>query len=547
MFSLRVKIVNSARAIAVLSLVSLLPATCPSAYASDRETDIAITYTLSDAVVWEPLINYVTVTLNVTGPDGEVTSQVFGAHEEPVYAPSNPIDGPYVYELVFQTITDQGERINSNEAGLEPSVASLSHSGVFTVSSGNIVEQGPESANDSDGAFGTRDVVVVDDHIVRGSECVGLDCINGENFGFDTLRLKENNLQIHFDDSSNSGSFPFNDWRILINESANGGANKFAIQDATAGRIPFTIMAGAIANALFVDAEGDVGIGTANPVVEVHAVDGNTPTLRLDQDASNGFTPQVWDLAGNEANFFIRDVTNGSNLPFKLRPGAPENSLTIAPDGNVGMGTNSPAARLHVRTTDAAHLDLARFENTSLTNPNVNLELVSGDENWTIGINGAQSKLELKRASDSLFSIDGKTRMVVANYGIKSGGVIHHASDRNMKDSFKEIEPVDILDKVLELRISQWKFKSEENGVRHIGPTSQDFGSAFGVGTDDRFIDTVDADGVALAAIQGLNRKLMQSLEERDAVINTLLKRIEALEQATVEAAATPESNNIED
>jgi len=72
-----------------------------------------------------------------------------------------------------------------------------------------------------------------------------------------------------------------------------------------------------------------VCVGTSKPVVEMHLVDGNTPTLRLEQNGSSGFTPQTWDLAGNEANFFVRDVTNGSKLPFKIIPGAPDNSVKM--------------------------------------------------------------------------------------------------------------------------------------------------------------------------------------------------------------------------
>jgi len=192
------------------------------------------------------------------------------------------------------------------------------------------------------------DQVFLDDVIVTGSICVGQDCVNGESFGFDTERLKENNLRIHFDDTSSSASFPSNDWRIIINDSANGGANYFAIEDSSLGRIPFRIEAGAIANALYVDSDGDVGIGTATPVVEVHAVDGNTPTLRLEQNGSSGFTPQTWDIAGNEANFFIRDVTNGSKLPFKIKPGAPDNSIYIAADGDLGFGTATPDGQIDV-------------------------------------------------------------------------------------------------------------------------------------------------------------------------------------------------------
>ena len=189
-----------------------------------------------------------------------------------------------------------------------------------------------------------EDQVFLDDVIVDGSICIGLDCVNGESFGFDTQRLKENNLRIHFDDTSSSASFPSNDWRITINDSSNGGASYFAVEDATAGRIPFRIIAGAPANSLYVDAQGDVGMGTANPVVEVHVTDGDSPTLRLEQNGSSGFTSQTWDIAGNETNFFVRDVTNGSLLPFRIRPGAPSNSIYVDPEGDIGLGTANPGS-----------------------------------------------------------------------------------------------------------------------------------------------------------------------------------------------------------
>jgi trimeric autotransporter adhesin len=64
--------------------------------------------------------------------------------------------------------------------------------------------------------------------------------------------------------------------------------------------------------------------------------------------------------------------------------------------------------------------------------------------------------------------------------------------------------------------------------TQHVGPMAQDFHAAFGVGPDDKHIATVDADGVALAAIQGLNQKLEQQLKEKDA-------RISALEETVAE------------
>lgn len=237
------------------------------------------------------------------------------------------------------------------------------------------VSEGP-SGGDSDekegagadpGGPGLLDIVHLDDVIASFSLCVGLDCVNGESFGFDTVRLKENNLRLHFDDTSTSASFPRNDWRITINDSANGGDSYFGIEDATAGRSVFRIEAGAPSHALFVESTGDVGLGTNNPVVRAHLSDGDTPTVRLEQNGTSGWSPQTWDVAGNETNFFIRDVSNGSKLPFRIQPGADSNSLTIRSDGKVGIGTWSPGYPVHLQTNSSTDATIAAQRTSGAT------------------------------------------------------------------------------------------------------------------------------------------------------------------------------------
>jgi hypothetical protein len=83
-------------------------------------------------------------------------------------------------------------------------------------------------------------------------------------------------------------------------------------------------------------------------VLDVHANTTDTPAIRLEQNNSGGFTAQTWDIAGNEANFFVRDVTGGSRLPLRIRPGAPTSSIDISAAGNVGLQTASPNLRLEV-------------------------------------------------------------------------------------------------------------------------------------------------------------------------------------------------------
>jgi hypothetical protein len=192
------------------------------------------------------------------------------------------------------------------------------------------------------------DQVILDDLVVEGSECVGVDCVNGESFGFDTLRLKENNLRIKFQDTSCSASFPTNDWQLTANDSTNGGGNYFAIDDIDHGTTPLKVEAGAPNSALHVDAYGRIGLGTSIPVTHMHAVGSNTPTLRLEQDNSGGWGAQAWDLAGNESHFFIRDATNADKQPFRIQPDTPTNTVYLKSDGNVGIETSSPTKRLHV-------------------------------------------------------------------------------------------------------------------------------------------------------------------------------------------------------
>jgi hypothetical protein len=73
-----------------------------------------------------------------------------------------------------------------------------------------------------------------------------------------------------------------------------------------------------------------------------------------------------------------------------------------------------------------------------------------------------------------------------------------------------------------------------DSSVRHIGPMAQDFHAAFGMGADDKRITSVDADELALAAIQGLNQKLMardDGIAELRQKNTELESRLAALEE----------------
>ncbi len=107
-------------------------------------------------------------------------------------------------------------------------------------------------------------------------------------------------------------------------------------------------------------------------------------------------------------------------------------------------------------------------------------------------------------------------------------------SDRNAKENFAAVDSIAVLEQLAELPLATWNYRSQPADIRHLGPTAQDFYSAFGLGSSNTQISTVDADGVALAAIQGLHSLLseqatdLEQLHTENAALEQQLAEIEA-------------------
>jgi hypothetical protein len=89
-------------------------------------------------------------------------------------------------------------------------------------------------------------------------------------------------------------------------------------------------------------------------------------------------------------------------------------------------------------------------------------------------------------------------------------------SDRRVKHHVVPADTDAVLERVASLPISVWSYDWESSDIRHVGPMSQDFKAAFAVGGAEQCIATVDANGVALAAVQALYRRVERISRETE-------------------------------
>lgn len=116
------------------------------------------------------------------------------------------------------------------------------------------------------------------------------------------------------------------------------------------------------------------------------------------------------------------------------------------------------------------------------------------------------------------------------------GGAFINASDVNMKEHFRDLDGEDVLAKIAGMAIREWNYRSQDASIRHAGPTSQDFRAAFGLGETPLGINSIDADGIALRAIQALEVRtrdvdaIVQENADLKAALLALQARLDRLE-----------------
>lgn len=531
----------------------------------------------ASGITWAAGGDFEKITLRVMQPDGTIYEKEYTS------APTFRLqdlggkiqDGKYTYELRVTpriSATVKAQLAAAREAGDDAAADRIRRaagiasetvqSGTLTVANGAFVNSDATEAPATPGrskiatststaavprTIAPNDVVTADDEIIQGSLCVGLDCVVNESFGFDTIRLKENNTRIKFNDTSTGTGFPNHNWQLTANDSNSGGANKFSIEDITAATVPVTVTGSAPTNSIFVSSAGKVGFRTSTPGLDLHVSTSDTPAIRLEQNNSGGFTAQTWDVAGNEANFFVRDLTGGSRLPFRIRPGAPTSSIDIAASGRVGIGTASPQTNVHVFSSSTADAFVGLGENpdgTTGTQSAFNIGYGGASLGRGAGFLNVRPDSNAVAPNPSLrFLTANVERMIITNTGnvglgvanpsnpiqhssgafLSAGGTWTNASSRSYKQDIENLDAKDAMDALKGLQPVRYAYKVDPS-EHHVGFIAEDVPNL--VATKDRkSLSPMDVVAVLTKVVQ-----------EQQSTIEQLNERLAQLEKEKASA-----------
>jgi hypothetical protein len=546
--------------------VWMLPDAAASEGAREPARPLAEMTLSASRIDWLPVGGSERLVLTVAGPEGLWLRREFEAGQPASLSLSGPEwehlpDGTYTWEL--RVISPSGKQPQR----------SLVESGHFFVKDGGFVPARKKAsvAPPRPPRLITAESTFIDgDLSVKGNACIGTSCTtNDPDPNLPSLILKGPQPHIRFDDQFVEGGSTPHDWAILINPFSAAEFSIGDVEDTESPLIPFTIAGGAPNSSIYVASNGNVGLGTATPAQELHIFENaDTGTRILIENPNTGLSTSsaltvrsdsaVADFKahgsgrttvsrfgqtlagwGEFATYSGNGLAVGTANDKPLILGTNDaNRVHITAAGNIGIGTTTPANRLHVFGNAGTNKVLIQEANGTTTARELLeirnngaaafiLEDTSVTERWGVGTFASSLVMDNQAATGLEFSFSPTGNLTIT-------GTLTQGSDRDTKRDIVPVQPEEVLAKVMALPITTWNRKTDDPAIRHMGPMAQDFAATFGLGDDDRHIAVLDIAGVSLASVQALHRMVA----EKDAEIATLQQRLTALEELVAKLAA---------
>jgi hypothetical protein len=251
----------------------------------------------------------------------------------------------------------------------------------------------------------------------------------------------------------------------------------------------------------------------------------------------NVVTDDYGTVSGGVGNRAGSDNSIGTDARFATVGGGTGN--TASGEGSTVSGGEKNIASGNRATVAGGELNVAGGDHSFAAGRRVRIAanhtgaIVLADSNESDFASAGANEFAVRASGGFRFvtAVDVEGRSVSGVELLSGSGSWSSFSDRNAKSFFSTVDAKEVLKRLMSIPIQTWSYKGQSAEFRHIGPTAQDFRGAFALGENDTHISAVDADGVALASIQGLYELNL----EKDSKIDSLTQEVGALKTANAD------------